>query len=253
MERSGEGVRKPVIMGLFDEQVEEVGRFLACMRDRGDLRELEARGERWPSGSSLLLAEDTAMELGNPSVASLSFVVWGDPARVRDGVVSLVGPDIAEVRSDSVPFAQVLIVSGEFTDEYESYRDLREAIYDTLLDGFTVRTMPSRQSVWCRVSREAMDKGFSLGDLGAAMTRNLKAVEPVSGAEALFVTSSTADVEKLAPAASGARRIVEALMKMYEEENFDCETCEYKDVCDEVMDLKKIREKLADEKARAGP
>jgi len=36
---------------------------------------------------------------------------------------------------------------------------------------------------------------------------------------------------------------------MYQEQNFDCETCEYADVCDTVMDLKKIRKKLADDKA----
>ncbi len=240
-------------MGLFDEQIEEVGRFLACMRDRGDLRELEVRPERWPSVSSLLLSEDTAIELGNPSVASLSFVIWGDPARVRDGVVSLVGPDVSEMDERGVPFAQVVIAGGKFTDEYESYRDVREAIYDTVLEGFMVRTMPSRQSIWCRISREAVSSGFSLADLGDALIWNLKTVEPVTGAEVLFVTSSVADVEKLVPAASGARRIIEALMKMYEEKNFDCETCEYKDVCDEVMDLKKIRERLAEQKAGAGP
>ncbi len=75
----------------------------------------------------------------------------------------------------------------------------------------------------------------------------------VTGAEVLFVPSSVAEVERLDTAASGARRIIEALMKMYEEKNFDCETCEYKDVCDEVMDLKKIRERLTDQKAGAGP
>jgi len=74
-------------------------------------------------------------------------------------------------------------------------------------------------------------------------------VTSASGVEVLFVTSSPGDVERLSGAAADARRIIEAMMKMYEEKNFDCETCEYSDVCDEVMELKKIREKLADEKA----
>ena len=241
-------------MGLFDEQIVEVERFLAEERSAGNVREFKA-GSRpaWPSEQSLVLEDDTAIELGNPGVASLSFLIWSGGPGVEDGRISLVGPDVSEMDERGVPFAQVIIAGGEFTDEYESYRDVREAVYDTVLEGFMVRTMPSRQSIWCRIGREAVSGGFSLADLGAALIWNLKTVESVSGVEVLFVTSSVADVKRLAPAASGARRIIEALMKMYEEKNFDCETCEYKDVCDEVMDLKKIRERLADRKAGAAP
>jgi len=240
-------------LGLFDEQVAAVERFLAEERSAGNVREFRA-GSRpaWPSEQSLVLEDDTAIELGNPRIASLSSLVWSE-GPVEDGRISLVGPDVSEMDERGVPFAQVVIAGGKFTDVYESYRDVREAIYDTVLEGFMVRTMPSRQSIWCRISREAVSGGFSLEDLGDALIWNLKTVEPVTGAEVLFVTSSVADVERLAPAASGARRVIEALMKMYEEKNFDCETCEYRDVCDEVMDLKKIRERLADQKAGAGP
>jgi hypothetical protein len=42
------------------------------------------------------------------------------------------------------------------------------------------------------------------------------------------------------------------MMKMYQENNFDCETCEYQDVCETVMDLKQIRKKLTDGKAVPG-
>ena len=241
-------------MGLFDEQLAEVEQFLAEERSAGNVREFRAESTpQWPSERSLVLEDDTAVELGNPRIASLSFLIWSEGWEVDDGGISLIGPDIGEMDKRSVPFAQVLIASGEFTDEYESYRDVREAMYDTVLEGFMVRTMPSRQTIWCRVSGDAVERGFSLEDLGSALIANLREVESVSGAEALFVTSSVADVERLAPPASGARRIIEALMKMYEEKNFDCETCEYKDVCDEVMDLKKIRERLTDQKAGAGP
>jgi CO dehydrogenase/acetyl-CoA synthase beta subunit len=119
-------------------------------------------------------------------------------------------------------------------------------VYDTRLEGFSVRTMPSRQSVWCRVSRDAAGRGFSLVDLGAALIDSLKGLDEVSEAQVVFVTAGVDEVKKLAGAAAGAQRIVDAMMKMYQEENFDCETCEYQDVCDTVMDLKKIRQKLAE-------
>ena len=237
-------------MGLFDEQLTEIKRFIAEARRGGKVREFRAfSAPPWPAELSLILEEDTAIELGNPRTASLSLLLWSEGHAVEDGLISLVGPDVGEVTERSIPFAQVIIVRGSFEDEYESYQRLRDAVYDTRLSGFMVRALPSRQSLWCRVGREAFKQGFSLRYLGAALAKSVKEVPSASGVEVLFVTSSTDDVERLGGAAGGARRIIEAMMKMYEEKSFDCETCDYRDVCEEVMELKKIREKLADEKA----
>jgi CO dehydrogenase/acetyl-CoA synthase beta subunit len=237
-------------MGLFDEQVAQVRRLLHGWNAAGLAREFRTEDrELWPDGSNLVLQEDSALELGNPSVASLTLILWTEGEGVDNGRITLVGPDVGETTAASVPFAQVVIVSGEFENEYESYRDVRDAVYDARLEGFSVRTLPSKQSIWCRVSRGAFDSGFSLADVGAVLLDSLSEVEEVTAAEVLFVTESTEEVKKLGAAASGAQRIVDALMKMYQEENFDCETCEYQDVCDTVMDLKVIREKLAELKA----
>ncbi|MFH1149388.1 MAG: hypothetical protein V1748_02825 [Actinomycetota bacterium] len=232
-------------MGLFDEQIKQIRGFVDELSGEGRLRTLGRREVPWPRAYSLVLQEDTGLELGNPSGASLSILAWGEPSEISEGRVSLVGPDVAEAGGGSIPFGQVVLVGGEFDNEYDSFRDIRDAVYDTHLDGFSVRTLPSRQTVWCRVSTEARDGGFSLADLGAALIEELKTVEPVSCAEVLFVTSGRDDVERLAEPARGAQRVIEAMMKMYQEANFDCETCEYKEVCDSVMDLKKIRDRLA--------
>ena len=235
-------------MPLFDEQLAEVRGVLAGWRESGRAREFRAAGrEPWPAGPSLVLEEDTALELGNPAVASLSLVLWGEAGDVYDGRITLAGPDSSESAERSLPFAQVVIAGGSFPDEYGSYRDIRDAVYDTRLEGLSVRAMPSRQTMWCRLSRDAVSSGFSLVDLGAALVKALSSVRDVSAAEVLFVTSSAADVRRLAPAAAGAQRLIDAMMKMYQEENYDCETCEYQDVCDTVMDLKKIRGRLVAE------
>jgi CO dehydrogenase/acetyl-CoA synthase beta subunit len=237
-------------MGLFDEQIDEVKRLLDGWKSAGQAREFRAEDRRlWPEGSNLVLQEDTAAELGNPSLASLTLILWTEGEGVENGRITVVGPDVGESSSKSMPFAQVVMVSGEFEDEYGSYRDIRDAVYDTKLEGFSVRTLPSKQSIWCRVSRDAARKGFSVVDVGAVLVDSLSEVEGVSAAEVLYVTESPQEVKKLSDVAAGAQRIVDALMKMYQEENFDCETCEYQDVCDTVMDLKVIREKLADLKA----
>ncbi len=235
-------------MALFDEQLTEVRGVLDAWRGSGAARDLAVEElEPWPEGPSLVLQEDTSLELGNPSGASLSMLLWCEGSDVEDGRVTLVGPDVREsIESVSIPFAQVVIAAGRFENEYDTYRDVRDAVYDTRLSGFSMRTLPSKHTLWCRVGRDAAEKGFSLGHLGAALLKGLRQVDEVTGAEVIFVTASPEDVRKLAPAAASAQRLVDAMMKMYQEQNFDCETCEYQDVCDTVMDLKKIREKLAE-------
>jgi len=59
-------------MGLFDEQINEVRAFIDGERASGALRELDTAGAGdWSRRSSLVLEEDTALELGNPKIASL--------------------------------------------------------------------------------------------------------------------------------------------------------------------------------------
>lgn len=235
-------------MGLFDEQVAELEAYISEALAEGIARVLEPVSGAWPEGPSIVLEEDMALELGNPSGGSLSVLVWTD-APVADGRVTLVGPDILEASSSSMPLGQVLIVSARFDNEYDSFRDIRDAVYDSSLEGFSVRAMPSRQTLWCRVSKGAAASGLSFAHIGSTYIEALKSVEGVMGAEALFVTAGPEDIGRLKPAAAGAHRLVEAMMKMYQENNFDCETCEYADVCDTVMDLKMIRTRLEAEQS----
>lgn len=233
---------------MFDEQLRQVHGLRDEWEAGGALRRLDpSGGDTWPHGSGPVLQEETALELGNPSLASLSLLLWSSAGTCENGRISLVGPDITEALEEkSVPFARVVLVDGEFDDEYESYRRIRNAVYDTKLSGLSILSRPSKSTLWCRVGNDAVEKRFSLSHLGAALLDAVMEVDGVRGAEILFVTSSAADVKRLAPIASSAQRVVDAMMKMYEEQNFDCETCEYQDICDTVMDLRKMRSKLSE-------
>ncbi len=202
--------------------------------------------------TQVILSEDTGLELGNPGSASLSLLLWDAADGVVDCRITLVGPDFTEAASSSLPFAQVAMVGGEFSDEYDCYRDLRDATYNLKLRGFMTRVFPGRQSIWCRVSKEALGGGFKAQILGSALIQALKRLDFVNSVEVLLVTSSKQDVEGLSAPAEKVMDIVEALIKMYEEMNFDCEECEYVDVCDEVVELRQIRERLKSERESGG-
>ena len=237
-------------MGLFDEQRGRVEAFRAAKRASAEVREFQAGDlPAWPRGASLILEEDAALELGRPDDGSVFFLLWSERDDVTDGRISLVGPDVGEMQKERVPLGLVLTASGAFVNEYDCYREIRDAVYRTELAGFMVRTLPSRQSMWCRVDREALAGGFSLRHLAAALIAALREAPFVTGAEALVVTSGKDDLAGLEQAASETLQIVSAMIKMNEEMDFDCESCEFFEVCRTVEELRGIRKRLLERRA----
>ncbi len=234
-------------MGLFDSPFSRVRDFIREKEGSGELVRLEMDGRRsWPRGQELILEDETALELGHPEKGSLFFLAWTENASGEDEVM-LVGPDLQKIPDRSAPFALAVLVSGQFEDEYDCFRDLRDEVFDTRLRGMASRVMPSRQTIWTRVKRDALENGMSLAHLGAAIIDNLRDFEFVSRVQTLFVTSAKEDVEKLAPAALESDRIARAMIKMTEEMSYDCESCEFSDVCEDVAELKRIRARLGKE------
>ena len=235
-------------MGLFDGPVREIENFVAGKCESAGCRKLPIRHYRgWPSQDNLILEEETAIELGNPKEGSLALLAWAEEKFEEDSVV-LIGPDLAEIGKRTAPFAQIVLVSGSFDEGYHCFCELRDAVYDARLKGMMFRVMPSRQMIWTRINQEALDHGLSLGHLGSALIEALSEVSNVSGVRVVFVTSGEHDLTKLSAPAARIERIVGAMMKMTEEMRYDCDGCEYRDVCSEVAELKKIRNRLKEEK-----
>jgi CO dehydrogenase/acetyl-CoA synthase beta subunit len=238
-------------MGLFDQPLREIQAYIENKYANGRARELPFTPVLPLSDSNqVILSEDTGLELGRPGTASRSLLLWDSNGQVADKRITLVGPDFPEATSSSLPFAQVIMVGGKFSDEYDCYRDLRDVTYNLRLRGFMTRVFPGRQSIWCRVSKGALASRFNAQILGSALIQAMKELSFVDSVEVLLVTSSKEEIEELATAADMVMDIVEALIKMYEEMNFDCESCEYVEVCDSVVELRRIRDKLQAESDR---
>ena len=238
-------------MGLFDQPLMEIRKYIERKYADGRARELPFTSVLpYADSTQVIRSDDTGLELGDPGTTSLALLLWSSENDVVDGRITLVGPDFPEATSSKLPFAQVIIVGGKFSDEYDCYRDLRDATYNIRMRGFMSRVLPGRQSIWCRISKEALAARFNAQILGSSLIQSVKELEFVSNAEVLLVTSSKDEVEELATPSDMILDIVEALIKMYEEMNFDCDSCDYVEVCDSVLELKLIRERL---EAKGGP
>lgn len=236
-------------MGMFNGTIDSIREYLQEKDGRGLIRTFYSdQSAMWPERESIVLKEEVGVELGNPDRASLSFSLWlEEKGKVRDGTLSIIGPELDESMGKSLPFACVFIIEGHgFNEEnsYQRYRELKELLYDTHPEGYMLRALPQRQRIWCRVSKEAIDRGFSLYILGNIMLNKLKEKAYIDKAEVLFVTSSDEDVNELEETSQRVIRTVAAMFKMSEALSLDCDECDYADVCREVVELRTIRRKL---------
>jgi len=186
-----------------------------------------------------------AVELGNPQMNSVSCLIWTEKLDlVSDGKISLIGPDIKEGNGKSLPFGKIVLAGVSGFDEestYDKYKEMEAIRYSLDLKGYMIRAVSQYQREWSRISKEAIGNAFSFDILGGALREEYLKKSYVHAVEFLFVTSSAGDVEDLNGITKNVGRTINALNKMLNEIDPDCDECEYNDVCDEVDELKGMK------------
>ncbi len=238
-------------MGLFDKQYSEIRTFLDQKKSQGCVSEFSnADGCDWPSEKdrNLVLGQDTAVELGNPKDGSTSFLMWvNDPAEIKNGRITVVGQDLPQLQGKQVSFGKIVIVdAADFNEEntYDRYREMELLRYDIHLKGYMMRGVSQQQREWSRVSKEAVSNGFSFQHLGGALIDQFSKMPYVRSVETIFITSSKEDVLEMQAVSNSVGHLISAMNKMAEEMSFDCDTCEYNDVCGDVEELRSMRDSL---------
>ncbi|RJQ27614.1 MAG: hypothetical protein C4589_08060 [Peptococcaceae bacterium] len=200
-------------------------------------------------GSGIVFKEDTAVELGDPSAGSAHFLLHTRRRDlVADGRITLIGPCLREAREGSLPFGQVLLAGGEDLEE-KHRRELQRIQLSSLdIEGYMVRSTPRR--LWSRVSRAALEHGFSFNVLGGILIAACRAkVSPGLAVEILFVTSNRADVAELEAVGSavlaaeeaGRRANGDAAGSREDCAGENCDQCEDQDVCDNIKGVLVLR------------
>ena len=242
-------------MSILDPWIDRVHALVEELRAEGaEVRLFDHGGSveaRVGPGASpgLILREETFLELGSPEAGSCSFLLATDsPALVRDGRVTVIGPDIVESRGGSLPFGQVVMVRGEGLGEKELDELQRLLVVADQVEGYMVRSAPG--SVWSRVSWDAAAKGFTFETLGRALRALVLSGSPrVEAVETLFVTSGRKDLAPLEAIAQQVRKIArEETRERWKVKGYDidcandCSSCGDRPVCDDIRSVLKERE-----------
>ncbi len=236
----------------------ELRTFIEEARSEPSYREYRSADHAaWPPGKkgSIVMKCDTALELGAPGLESVSFLTWtNDRSLVRDGIVSVAGPDLGEAAGGTLPFGKVVLLGVTGFDEancYERHREIERMRHGLGLDGYMMRAASQYLREWSRVSLFAVGKGLGLANLGAAVMKLYRSNLYITSVELLFVTSTSARVSMLRRIGERAAKLISAMNRMSEEMSFDCNGCDYAGVCGEVDGLRALRDVLTKDKPHA--
>jgi len=253
-------------MAVFDAYIRKVAEYIEASRDSGRQvrifdcpdapdRLLDGLPVRVGPGASsgIVLRGDTFAELGSPEAGSCAFPLWtNNTALVKDGEITLIGPDILESRGASLPFAQILIAAGkELSDKQHSALDESQYISDQI-EGYMVKSTPGR--MWTRISNNAAERGFGFEALGKALMAIYKSHVPqIEAMEVVFVTSSKEDVKRLDEISEQVKKISKDIIREtwlargYDilecTLGWDCGSCPDKSVCDDIKSVITVRKK----------
>lgn len=246
-----------------DELLEQVRQYIVSMASEGILTRIiqclpkqeefpEEPLVRFPGrgGESVVLEENTAVELGNPSCGSSSFLLWSrNTGLVNDGQVTLIGPDIPEAIGQSLPFGQILLLGGAGLEKEHILELARVQYLSHHLEGYMVRSTP--RYLWSRVSKQAIEKGFSFETLGRAIIFACKKRISINlHVEIVFVTSSKEDIARLEMFGAKSRELIANLKRsMFANLNNDectgenCGSCPERPTCDNLREILNLRER----------
>jgi CO dehydrogenase/acetyl-CoA synthase beta subunit len=246
-------------MDIFDGTIREIKGWFQRRWDEGEVRhydaDLKERGRLDPKGlafsrsDSILLKEDTHLELGHPSVGSCAAALATHDASLIDhGRISLAGPEIQELEGDVVPFAQITLACcrGEIKEIFPLMD--RQLHRSARLEGYMIRSVPN--VIWARVSKQAVKAGFSFHHLGQWLLKSLwQEIEEIMALEILFVTTCRADIVFLDSIMNRARAKLNKILSFEQKADDtyecttgnDCEECPEQQVCDSIRDVIKLR------------
>jgi CO dehydrogenase/acetyl-CoA synthase beta subunit len=246
-------------MNAFDPYFARIREYTAALAKSGRTTRVWSAGAPGAylatvaeASSTVILKEDTGVELGGPGASSSTFILWTDDISfVREGTTTLVGPDIQQTQGEHAPFAQVTLIACPSLGN-DAQPALERAIHGAeRLPGYMARGTGGR--IWSRVSHEALAAGFSLRALGDNIVHQLRRSFPAAIVEMLFVTSSDEDVRQLDTIGAQVRKLSHDLRRerlratadgAYEcESGISCEVCPDNVVCSQIREMIVIRKK----------
>lgn len=234
-------------MNILNEYFEELKQYLELDEVKNNTKiHLFDSSVKWPKSetSNIIFNSDTSVELGNPKYDSLSFLMFTNSLeKINDGNISIIGSDLNELRNKQVAFGKIVLIGCKGLNEenaYKRYQELDLVRFKLYLDGYMLKAMSQRNLEWSRISHKGLDAGFSLKILGNELIREYKKLEYVESVEIIFVTEFENQIRELSKVGEKSSKVITAMNKIFDDLEYDCNNCDFEDVCGEIDGLKEM-------------
>ena len=193
--------------------------------------------------SSIVLADETSIELGSSANRSVSMLLWtSDVDKVPEGIW-VAGNDFNRAKSASVSYAQCVICAlGEKADPMDP-RLVGLKNLTNRIPGFMTRSLPGK--LWIRIGHDLIRRGFSASLLGQCLYDAHREYSPdILKISVIVAVENPLILELLEAIAADARTISATNTRRRLEQNNDfscdelnCDACGERAACDTLRDV----------------
>ena len=112
---------------------------------------------------------DLYCQAGGGKTQCTEYLKLAEMNEIEDGKVTVIGPDIGDMKEgDTFPLAIMMRVAGrEFQEDFEPILERQTHHLINYIQG--IMHMGQRDIAWVRVSKAAVEKGFTLKDIGVVL------------------------------------------------------------------------------------
>lgn len=233
-------------MRVFDKSIEKTFEIL---KDFDQTIYEFAPNSSWKrlDSSELILGKDTAVELGPSNLKGAAYtMVTTNSSLIKENKIRIIGDDIKKLKGKSVSFGKIAILKVKELDEKVSYskiKDLERVKFRVHLEGYMIRASTQQKRETVRISNDAMNQGLSFEKIGNSLIEEYLKNDLVENAEIIFVTRKDKAIGDLNIIASKVKEITDAMNHIFDDIEFDCHSCNFSVICDEIDGMKEMHKK----------
>ena len=175
--------------------------------------------------------KDLYAQCGGGKTQATELVKMADMKEIEDGKVEVIGPDITDLKEgETFPLGIYIQIAGrEFQDDFEPILERQIHHLINYIQG--IMHIGQRDIAWIRVSKAAMEKGFTLKDIGVVLHAKFhQDFEKILDKVQITLYSKKEDVDKLTKRARAEYKKrderVENMTDEAEEIYYSCTLCQ---------------------------
>lgn len=236
------------MMKLYDEIIEKELAMFTAMKERAKALPFSMEPGVWRDDgkNGIVLKSDMQCELGGGNFKAIgSQRITADSRFLTKDELFLVGPDIPQIKKDQ-PYARIawILLDDQGlkreNDLYQMIRAIEYTRYSVNPHGYMQRISSVGHREPVRISRQAVQEGLDFSKVGSMYLQAYHRNPYVKAVKMVFFTDPDTDFAMLQNLSERAECITQALDHVLKDFKMNCATCNLKEVCDEVEELKEL-------------